>query len=150
MRQMHALRRGAALRRERQAKAGCVDPHHRLTGFDLCRKFASLQYLTGGAKTPFALHPRAAAGEAALGSGHPRGVGQSDDRRFQPRGAPGRGFLRAVANAGTLLIPPLRAIASSEQIAFELYIAYIAFERKLKGGRRCASVAFRLRKTGRR
>ena len=88
---------GVALRRERKAKVGFVDPHQRLTGFDLLTDIHQpFHDLAGDAKTEIALHPRPYdAREAAFGSGHPRCRRQSDDRSFLPRVAHGGGFLRA-------------------------------------------------------
>jgi hypothetical protein len=79
------------------AKVGFVDPHQRLTGFDLLPGiYKPFHDLTGNAKTEIALYPRPYdAREAASGSAHPRCRHQSDDRRFLPRVAHGGGFLRA-------------------------------------------------------
>src|SRR5438477_3403959 len=84
---------GVALRRERQAKVGLVDPHQRLTGFDLLTgAHEPFHDLPGNAKTEVALHPRPYdAREASFGSGHPRCRRQSDDRWFLPRVAHGGG-----------------------------------------------------------
>ena len=88
---------GVALRRERKAKVGFVDPHQRLTGFDLLTGIHKpFHDLAGDAKAEVALHSRPDdAREAAFGSGHPRCRRQPDDRRFLPRVAHGGGFLRA-------------------------------------------------------
>ena len=99
---------GVALRRERKAKVGFVDPHQRLTGFDLLPDIHQpFHDLAGDAKAEIALHPRRYdAREAAFGSGHPRGRHQSDDRRFLPRVAHGSGFLRRITESVTNAAAP--------------------------------------------
>jgi hypothetical protein len=84
---------GVALRCDRKAKVGFVDPHQRLTGFDLLTGIHKpFHDLAGDAKTEVALHPRPYdAREAAFGSGHTRCCHQPDDRWFLPRVANGRG-----------------------------------------------------------
>ena len=86
---------GVALRRQRKAEVGFVDPHQRLPGFDLLTDIREpFDDLAGDAKTEIAFHPRACgSGETAFGSGHPRGRHQADHRRFLPRVTRRRSFL---------------------------------------------------------
>ena len=91
---------GVALRRERKTKVRLVDPHQRLTGFDLLTDIHKpFHDLAGDAKAEIGLHPRPYdAREAAFGSHHPRCRRHSYDRSFLPRVAHGRGCLRAKGN----------------------------------------------------
>jgi hypothetical protein len=87
---------GVALCSDREAKVGFVDPHQRLTGFDLLTGIEKpFHDLAGNAKTEVALDSRPYdPREAAFGSGHPRCCHQPDDGGGLPRVAHGGGCRR--------------------------------------------------------
>ena len=78
---------GVALRRERKAKVGLVDPHQRLTGFDpLTDIHEPFHDFTGNAKTEIALYPRRnEACKGPLGCGRWLDDGSLYELRLQPR-----------------------------------------------------------------
>src|SRR5205823_919245 len=116
-------RNGIALCRERKAEIGFVDPHQRLTGFYLLPDIHEpFHDLAGDAKAEIALDPRPYdAGEAAVGSGHPRRRHEPDDRWLLPRVADGGSFLRAKEKCAESGRPERREHDASEHNSGSLF-----------------------------